>query len=505
MALDEAITAASGLAARSDFNGLLGLLHALCRSGSREEVMRIAAQGVRALVHADGATFVLREGDRCHYAEEDAVSPLWKGRRFPLSACISGWCIVHDERAVIPDIFCDPRIPIDAYRPTFVRSLAMVPVGSGRPMAALGAYWAEQRQPQPDELHMLQAVADATALALSRLDDGRGPGRAGPTPRNAAASQLQPARRGRHRVWAAPDNGLRGYGFAALCVGGAALFRFGLAAAVGPGLLPFAAYFPAILLALLLGGLGPAVFAAALAALAGYWTLIPSGRDAPQSLLLADLALYGACAGLMIEIVRRYTGAVQTLANEDAAHLTMAREQGHRLTNAAAVAEAIVRRSLHETPDKAETLGRRIRASLAGLDPKQEGPPRLLGALILEQLQPFEADRFAVHGDTDSLIGGQQQSLISLAIHELAANAVKHGALSAGGRIDIECRAGDGVLNLAWRESGGPPVVQPTKRGYGSVLLRRLIEAQHGDMTMEFRASGLVSEFRLPLSEQPPL
>jgi len=51
-------------------------------------VVRVAA---RRLTGADGVSFVLKEHDQCFYADEDAISPLWKGRRFPLRSCISGW------------------------------------------------------------------------------------------------------------------------------------------------------------------------------------------------------------------------------------------------------------------------------------------------------------------------------------------------------------------------------------------------------------------------------
>lgn len=70
----------------------------------------------RQLVAADGATFVLREGDTCHYLDEDAISPLWKGRRFPASSCVSGWVMRFRQQAIVPDISVDERIPQDAYR-----------------------------------------------------------------------------------------------------------------------------------------------------------------------------------------------------------------------------------------------------------------------------------------------------------------------------------------------------------------------------------------------------
>src|SRR5688572_48907 len=91
-------------------------------------IMAIVRQAARDLTGADGATFVLREGEYCYYAEENAISPLWKGQRFPLKMCISGWVMMNAQPAVIEDIYVDDRIPHNAYKPTFVKSLAMVPI-----------------------------------------------------------------------------------------------------------------------------------------------------------------------------------------------------------------------------------------------------------------------------------------------------------------------------------------------------------------------------------------
>lgn len=100
----------------------------LACSGSLDDIVTTVRTTARLIARADGITFVLREGDLCHYVAEDAISPLWQGQRFPLSACISGWCMEHAETAIIPNIYEDPRIPHDAYRPTFVSSLVMTPV-----------------------------------------------------------------------------------------------------------------------------------------------------------------------------------------------------------------------------------------------------------------------------------------------------------------------------------------------------------------------------------------
>ena len=105
-------------------------------------VTDIVRRTARQLTAADGAAFIVREGNLCHYVDEDAIGPLWKGQRFPVTACVSGWTMLHKEHAVVPDIFADARIPVEAYRQTFVKSMAMMPVRKTDPVGAIGVYWA---------------------------------------------------------------------------------------------------------------------------------------------------------------------------------------------------------------------------------------------------------------------------------------------------------------------------------------------------------------------------
>ena len=148
-------------------------LVALEVAASLDGIGEIVRKEARRRTGAQGATFVLREADRCFYADEDAIAPLWKGQRFPITSCISGCAMLHDETAVVPDISVDSRIPIEAYLPTFVRSLLMVPVGSPTPVAAIGAYWSRRYRATPDEIASLEDLAAQTADAIRRvgLDD----------------------------------------------------------------------------------------------------------------------------------------------------------------------------------------------------------------------------------------------------------------------------------------------------------------------------------------------
>ena len=145
------------------------LVLALSMARGLDEIMAIVRTRVRALVGADGITFVLRDGDKCYYADEDAITPLWKGQRFPAETCISGWAMIHREVVTIEDIYADDRIPHAAYRPTFVKSLAMVPVRREDPVAAIGAYWARRHQPSPAEIAILQRIANSAAVAMTNV------------------------------------------------------------------------------------------------------------------------------------------------------------------------------------------------------------------------------------------------------------------------------------------------------------------------------------------------
>lgn len=134
------------------------------------DITAIVAESARQLTGAQGATFVLRDGDSCYYVDEHSISPLWKGKRFPMVSCISGWSMIHQEAVVIPDIYQDNRIPHDAYRPTFVKSVCLVPIRVEKPIGAIGNYWSESYTPSDDEIKSLQILANSTAIALENLE-----------------------------------------------------------------------------------------------------------------------------------------------------------------------------------------------------------------------------------------------------------------------------------------------------------------------------------------------
>ncbi|MGN0920542.1 MAG: diguanylate cyclase [Cellvibrio sp.] len=149
---------------------LVAAIQQLSLTRTIEQVQRVVVEVARKLVNCDGVTFVFREDDNCHYADENAVAPLWKGKRFPMEQCISGWVMLKGQSVVIGDIYQDSRIPADAYRTTFVKSLAMVPIRQSQPIGALGAYWANHHVASPSQIELLQALADSTSVALENIE-----------------------------------------------------------------------------------------------------------------------------------------------------------------------------------------------------------------------------------------------------------------------------------------------------------------------------------------------
>ncbi|HWC27521.1 MAG TPA: sensor domain-containing diguanylate cyclase [Solirubrobacteraceae bacterium] len=140
----------------------------LAAAGSIADVQRLVHTRARRLTGADGATLVLREGSTCRCVAEDAIGPLWKGRRYRVEDCVTGWSMLRREPIIIEDVYADPHVPHEIYRPTFVKSLLVVPIGHRDPVGAIGVYWAEPHRATTPEIALLRALAGSAAVALER-------------------------------------------------------------------------------------------------------------------------------------------------------------------------------------------------------------------------------------------------------------------------------------------------------------------------------------------------
>ena len=138
----------------------------LASARSMAAIVEVLRETARAAVGAEGIAIVLKDGDQCFYVAEDAIAPLFAGKRYPANKCISGWAMQHGETVAIADVRLDDRIPQQAYAKTFVRSLAVAPIGRPEATAALGAYWSAVAAPDAESVARLENLARLAAIAV---------------------------------------------------------------------------------------------------------------------------------------------------------------------------------------------------------------------------------------------------------------------------------------------------------------------------------------------------
>ena len=187
--------------------------------------------------------------------------------------------------------------------------------------------------------------------------------------------------------------------------------------------------------------------------------------------------------------------------------MLLAREVDHRARNALAVVHAIVRLSrANSTEDYVEAIEGRIRAlaQTHALLSQSRWQGADIAQLVEEEIAPFRAGpqgaKVKVNGVT-LVLPAEKAQIVALAIHELATNAAKYGALScASGRVEISWHIGDGRFTLEWRETGGPRVEPPSRQGFGSKIINASIKQQiGGDVSFEWNPGGLHCRLSIPL------
>ena len=127
-----------------------------------------------------------------------------------------------------------------------------------------------------------------------------------------------------------------------------------------------------------------------------------------------------------------------------------------------------------------------------------------LSSLVVQELAPYLHDKES-RANIDGpqlLLEPNTAQMIAIILHELATNAAKYGALSVvKGRVEVKWSlAADDRVILTWAEKGGPVVKKPTRQGFGTRVMERMIRDQHkGDLRLDWRAEGLTCEIILPV------
>ena len=188
-------------------------------------------------------------------------------------------------------------------------------------------------------------------------------------------------------------------------------------------------------------------------------------------------------------------------------------ELNHRVKNNLATVQAIAVQTLRDSvplPMAKKDFMARLRALARAHDvlTRENWEGATLGEVVMDALEPHGGEpdaRYDIGGPSLRLDAKTALS-ISMALHELSTNAAKYGAFSVPtGRVRVDWRIEDGgaepLLRLVWRESGGPPVSPPERRGFGSKLIERGLAAElRGVVRLNFELTGVVCTIDAPLS-----
>lgn len=212
--------------------------------------------------------------------------------------------------------------------------------------------------------------------------------------------------------------------------------------------------------------------------------------------------------GFLRSVADRLESGVSRLRAEADQNL-LNQELSHRMKNTLAMVQAIAQQTLRGVADReaVDAFGKRLHTLAAAHDVllQKSWSSTQLGPLVHAVLSTFDqAGRFVVAGP-DLTLGPRATLSLSLVLHELSTNAIKYGALSvAGGQVGVrwavDHAAAEPELTLWWEEAGGPPAAAPSRRGFGSRLIRSGLVGT-GGVDLRYEPSGFSAEMRAPLKQ----
>ncbi|MHC2337007.1 HWE histidine kinase domain-containing protein [Bradyrhizobium sp. USDA 4454] len=301
------------------------------------------------------------------------------------------------------------------------------------------------------------------------------------------------------------QNRLRVYGSAFGLVAAASLARLALHQELSTSA-PFTTYSLAVLCMALAGGFWPGVVTLVLSLATGSVLFLPPAF----SFALADgagwtMLMFAVFGSINVILV---SGMVASILLHDEHQQFLFGELRHRSRNLFAVVQGIVSRTLMESQTVSEAK-QAVEMRLAALarthamlaDNSWTGAP--LNQIVSEELVSFVNQVSCV--GCDLVLNTPAAQTFSLIIHELATNAVKHGALARPeGRVTIEghidsCEGND-MFRFVWSEAGGPKVQPPQRTGFGSSILNGMAKRFAQNLELNYRPEGLIYELKVVLA-----
>ncbi|MBH0112306.1 CHASE domain-containing protein [Novosphingobium sp. YJ-S2-02] len=248
------------------------------------------------------------------------------------------------------------------------------------------------------------------------------------------------------------------------------------------------------------------------------WVLQVRDRKGGSLSALSRITLFfGAIASLMVMAIGRLITkraaedrqVLEWLSSQASIRDSLTRELNHRVKNTLANVlsiAALTRRRSKDIDDFTQSLTARIRALSATHDllSQSDWGFAALGDVVRSELAPYmegNESHVEMTGPDIKLAPNDAMSL-GLAIHELATNAAKYGALSTvGGRIHVNWQLlSHDLAEIDWREEGGPPVVEPSKRGFGRDLIEKIVAHElKSEVDLRFKPEGVECRLMVPV------
>ncbi len=277
-----------------------------------------------------------------------------------------------------------------------------------------------------------------------------------------------------------------------VCVALAAVARL-LLGMLGPTL-PFATFFPAVLVSALFGGLSAGLLAIVLSIFIVWWAFTGSPFSFPpiDAVHAANFTLFSLSSLLVVALAMVHRQLLFAMEAKERERQLLVGEIEHRSKNVLAVTTSLIRQTVKDQDVAEALIGRMCAvADTHGLLDDSRPECATLRALFAAGVErPHGVDRIELNGPDVHLSANHARAL-RLVIHELATNALKYGALSEPqGKIKVTWQCEGEQVSIDWRELNGPKVAPPSQYNFGSRLILTTLQQINAEFEPEFPEAG---------------
>ena len=236
------------------------------------------------------------------------------------------------------------------------------------------------------------------------------------------------------------------------------------------------------------------------------WQQSVTGKSAEWTEV--ELGLVESLRVTLLEVILRVTDELATeRAKAQRQQELLIAELNHRVRNILNLIRGLINQSRHEAinvDEFARLIGGRINALASAHDniTRENWSPASVTELIETEAEAYvsgKLDRISIVGD-EALVSPEAYTVLALVIHEMMTNSAKYGSLcDKSGRLSVEIACDESGMTICWKETGGPPVRAPERRGFGSTIIEKSIPFElNGRAELDFKLSGVEAEFWIP-------